>query len=81
MDVYVDLSQFIDVGAEIARNEKLLLNLVKQIQGKESRLSNESFVSRAPADIIEKERQALQDLMQQRVAAEEAIEKLRGLRS
>lgn len=81
MDVYVDLSQFIDVGAEITRNEKLLANLVKQIQGKESRLSNESFVSRAPADIIEKERQALQDLLQQRSAAEEAIDKLRKLSS
>ncbi len=49
MDVYVDLTQFIDVAAEISRNEKLLANLVKQIQGKEGRLSNESFVSRAPA--------------------------------
>ena len=79
MDVYVDLTQFIDVAAEISRNEKLLSNLVKQIQGKEGRLSNESFVSRAPADIIEKERQALSDLVSQRDAAEQAIEKLKKL--
>ncbi len=79
MDVYVDLTQFIDVPAEIARNEKLLQNLVKQIQGKEGRLSNESFVSKAPADIIAKERQALEDLISQRTSAEEAIEKLRSL--
>ena len=79
MDVYVDLTQFIDVAAEISRNEKLLSNLVKQIQGKEGRLSNESFVSRAPADIIEKERQALGELVSQRDAAEQAIEKLRKL--
>ncbi|MBU6174848.1 MAG: hypothetical protein KGQ60_13645, partial [Planctomycetes bacterium] len=70
---------FIDVAAEIARNEKLLANLVKQIQGKEGRLSNEAFVSRAPADIIEKERQALSELVSQRSATEEAIEKLRKL--
>lgn len=80
MDIYVDLTQFIDVDAEIARNEKLLANLVKQIQGKEGRLSNEAFVSKAPADIIDKERQALQDLVQQRTSAEEAIEKLRTLK-
>lgn len=79
MDVYVDLAQFIDVAAEIARNEKLLANLVKQIQGKEGRLSNEAFVSRAPAEIIEKERQALSELVSQRSATEEAIEKLRKL--
>jgi valyl-tRNA synthetase len=79
MDVYVDLTQFIDVAAEISRNEKLLSNLVKQIQGKEGRLNNESFVSRAPADIIEKERQALSELVSQRDAAEQAIEKLKKL--
>jgi valyl-tRNA synthetase len=79
MDVYVDLTQFIDVDAEISRNEKLLSNLVKQIQGKEGRLSNESFVSRAPADIIAKERQALDELVAQRNATEQAIEKLRRL--
>ena len=79
MDIYVDLTQFIDVEAEIVRNEKLLTNLIKQIQGKEGRLSNEAFVSKAPADIIDKERQALQDLIQQRASAEEAIAKLRTL--
>lgn len=79
MDVFVDLTQFIDVAAEISRNEKLLNNLVKQIQGKEGRLSNESFVSRAPADIIAKERQALEELISQRNVAEQAIEKLRHL--
>ncbi|MCY2984089.1 MAG: valine--tRNA ligase [Planctomycetota bacterium] len=79
MDVYVDLTQFIDVAAEISRNEKLLSNLVKQIQGKEGRLNNESFVSRAPADIIEKERQALSELVSQRDAAEQAILKLKKL--
>jgi valyl-tRNA synthetase len=75
----VDLTQFIDVAAEIARNEKLEANLVKQIQGKEGRLANEAFVSRAPADIIEKERQALSDLATQLAEVKEAINKLRAL--
>jgi valyl-tRNA synthetase len=79
MDVFVDLTQFIDVAAEIARNEKLEANLVKQIQGKEGRLANESFVSRAPADIIEKERQALSELVTQLAEVKEAINKLRTL--
>ncbi|MFN7731882.1 MAG: valine--tRNA ligase [Pirellula sp.] len=79
MDVIVDLSQFIDVAAEIARNEKLLANLVKQITGKESRLSNEAFVGKAPPDIIEKERQALSELIAQRSATEQALERLRQM--
>jgi len=79
MDVYVDLGQFLDVGAEITRNEKQLENLNKQIQGKESRLNNQAFVGKAPADIIDKERQALKELMEQRVVVEGALIKLRGL--
>jgi valyl-tRNA synthetase len=81
MDVYVDLSQFIDIAAEISRNEKLLANLIKQIQGKEGRLSNEAFVGKAPPDIIEKERQALSDLIAQRAATEQALERLKQMPS
>jgi valyl-tRNA synthetase len=79
MDVYVDLSQFLDVAAEIARNEKQLENLEKQIQGKESRLSNQAFVGKAPPEIIDKERQALSDLIAQRQGVQQALTKLRSL--
>jgi valyl-tRNA synthetase len=79
MDVYVDLTKFIDVPAEISRNEKLLGNIVKQIQGKEGRLSNEKFMSGAPADIVAKERQALEELIAQRTMAEQAIAKLKQM--
>jgi valyl-tRNA synthetase len=81
MDVYVDLSTWIDVAAEISRNEKLLVNLVKQIQGKEGRLSNEAFVGKAPPEIIEKERLALSELVAQRASTEQALERLRQMPS
>lgn len=79
MDVYVDLSQFLDVASEIARNEKHLENLEKQILGKESRLSNQAFVGKAPPEIIDKERQALSDLVAQRQGVQQALTKLRSL--
>jgi valyl-tRNA synthetase len=79
MEVYVDLSQFIDIGAEITRNEKLLVNLIKQIQGKEGRLSNEAFVGKAPPEVIDKERQALNELIAQRSATEQALDRLRQM--
>ncbi len=77
MDVYVDLSKFIDVGAEISRNEKLLQNIVKQIQDKEGKLSNESFVARAPVAVVEKERASLVELANQRELTEVALRNLR----
>ena len=46
MEVTVDLGKFIDVDAEIQRNEKLQENLAKQIEGKLAKLGNENFVSR-----------------------------------
>lgn len=73
IDVYVDLEQFIDVDAEIERNQKLLERLVKQISSKEQKLQNESFVSRAPADVVAKERESLEDLRQQQQSAERAL--------
>lgn len=79
MQITVDMGQFIDVKAELARQVKLKENLEKQIQGKQSKLGNASFVDRAPADVVEKERQSLAELQQQLVAANEAIEQLKKL--
>jgi valyl-tRNA synthetase len=78
MDVYVDLGKFIDVAAEIARNEKLLENLLRQIQDKQGKLSNENFVARAPAAVVAKERAALAELTSQRDSAEAALKNLRA---
>lgn len=80
MEVFVDLAAFIDVDAEIARNEKVVENFNKLIPAKEGKLSNEAFVSRAPADIIAKERESLADMIAQRDAATKAIETLRALK-
>ncbi|MGN6547204.1 MAG: valine--tRNA ligase [Aureliella sp.] len=77
MEVIVDLGKFIDVGAEIQRNEKLLENLVKQIAGKQSKLGNASFVERAPAEVVDKERASLAELEQQRESVVTALGKLK----
>ncbi len=77
VEVHVDLEKFIDVEAELSRLEKLLGQLLKQITGKESKLSNENFVSRAPAEVVEKERATLDDLLNQRQSVEGDINKLK----
>lgn len=77
IEVHVDLEKFIDFGAELTRLEKLLGQLTKQIGGKESKLGNENFVARAPADVVEKERESLSDLRRQRDSVEGDIQRLR----
>ncbi|TWU33322.1 valine--tRNA ligase [Novipirellula artificiosorum] len=76
IDVHVDLEKFIDVEAELARLEKLLDQLVKQITGKQQKLSNENFVSRAPAEVVAKERDSLEDLQKQRKSVQSDIQRL-----
>lgn len=80
MEVCVDLGSFIDVAAEISRNEKQEANLEKQIAGKTAKLSNASFVDRAPPDVVEKERASLNDLEQQLESVRQALVKLRQLK-
>ncbi|MEM7316989.1 MAG: class I tRNA ligase family protein, partial [Planctomycetota bacterium] len=78
IDVHVDLGKFLDVDAELKRLEKLLGQLVKQITGKEQKLGNENFVSRAPQEVVEKERESLSDLQRQRQSVEGDIQRLKS---
>jgi valyl-tRNA synthetase len=76
MEVYVDLKDFIDVDAERARLEGEEKKLTGQIKGKEAKLGNEKFVSRAPEAVVEKERQQLAQLREKLAAVIAALAKL-----
>ncbi|MCE5303489.1 MAG: valine--tRNA ligase [Planctomycetaceae bacterium] len=76
MDVFVDLADLIDVPAEIARKKQEIEKLTGFIASKEKKLANKSFVERAPADVVQKERDSLKDLQDQRAAAHEALDSL-----
>ncbi len=77
VDVHVDLEKFIDVDAELGRLEKLLSQITGQISGKENKLNNESFVSRAPVAIVDKERESLTGLREQYASVRSDINRLR----
>ena len=77
IEVFVDLKNFIDVDAEIERNEKLLEKMQNQIQGKQKKLANENFVARAPEDVVQRERDGLEKLEQEVASVEKALEALR----
>jgi len=63
--VEIYLAGLVDTDKERERLQARRKKLVEDIQKTEARLGNEGFVSRAPAEIIEKERQKLADLRAQ----------------
>lgn len=76
MEVHLDISDFFDVEAEkkrLASEQDKLAKYVKSINGK---LSNENFVSRAPAEVVQAERDKLAEVEEQLAAVEAALAKL-----
>ncbi len=61
-DMQIYVAGVIDPAAERTRLQKELENLEKQINGLTGKLSNDSFVGRAPADVVQRERDRLADL-------------------
>lgn len=61
MEVLVPMAGLIDKDAELARLQKSLDKLKKEVGRFEGKLSNERFVSNAPDDVIAKEREKLED--------------------
>lgn len=78
-EVHVDLKDFIDVEAELTRLCKEEEKIGKLIGGKEAKLSQASFVEKAPKEVVEKERQQLAQYQQQRTDLQGAIDRLRKL--
>ncbi len=56
MKVLIPLAGLIDKDAELTRLNKEIEKLEKTVKAIESKLSNEKFVARAPADVVEKEK-------------------------
>lgn len=61
LEVLVPMAGIIDVDAELTRLERETERLVKEVSRFESKLGNANFVDRAPADVVRKEREKLED--------------------
>jgi valyl-tRNA synthetase len=79
LELFVDLKEFIDIDAERARLSKERDQTAGMISGKEKKLSNENFVSRAPADVVQREREQLQQLHEQLKSIHDALAELDSL--
>jgi valyl-tRNA synthetase len=64
--VFVPLGDAIDLGRECGRLGTEVDRLRKLVESQEKKLGNEQFVSRAPADVVERERQKLSTWKDQR---------------
>ena len=80
IEVYVDLAGVIDVEAEAARKRDDLVRLETLVAAKEKKLANANFVGRAPAEVVQKERDSLKDLQDQLAATAAVMERLRRMR-
>ena len=60
-DGYIPLEGLIDTAEELDRQQKKLVEVNKHIQGAHGKLNNEKFVGKAPADVVQKERDKLNE--------------------
>jgi valyl-tRNA synthetase len=61
MEVLVPMAGLIDKDAELKRLDKELERLNKEIARLEGKLNNGKFTAKAPAEVVEKEKDKLQD--------------------
>ena len=74
--IHIPLGDLVDFEAERARLKKELDTMESEIKRAEGKLSNEGFVSRAPAAVVEAEKAKLEKYKEKRDSIKEAIAKL-----
>ncbi|MDY0135600.1 MAG: valine--tRNA ligase [Thiomicrospira sp.] len=62
MNILIPMAGLIDKDAELARLKKEIDRLQNEQSRLDAKLSNDSFVARAPAEVVAKEREKLQDI-------------------
>jgi valyl-tRNA synthetase len=77
--VFVPLKGLVDVAEEEKRLLKEIGKLDKEIEQFSKKLENPSFVDRAPADIVVKEKAKLAEATSKKAVLEESLEKIRNL--
>jgi len=64
LEILVPLAGLIDVEAEVARLQKEIAKLEKDVSRLSAKLANESFVAKAPTEVVEAEREKLRGQQQ-----------------
>jgi valyl-tRNA synthetase len=75
---YVSLAGHIDLPTEVKRIEKQIADRQKSRDGVKAKLANEKFVSSAPPEVVQQQRDTLADLEKQIAALEENLKDLKS---
>ncbi|WP_018946329.1 valine--tRNA ligase [Thioalkalivibrio sp. AKL17] len=79
MQLLIPLAGLIDKDAELARLDKEIDKLDKNLEQSEKRLANESFVDRAPAEVVQKERDRVAEMQATREQLAAQRERIRAM--
>jgi valyl-tRNA synthetase len=77
-EAFVPLAGLIDVEAEAQRQEKQRAELEARLRAACAKLGNRNFVERAPAEVVQQQRDLVEELEAQLRAIEESLRALRG---
>jgi valyl-tRNA synthetase len=76
-EIRVSLEGLIDTAAEIKRLEKQLADKLKNLHASRAKLENSGFLGRAPADVVQQQRDLVSDLQEQIRTMETSLAELR----
>jgi valyl-tRNA synthetase len=79
MQLLIPLAGLIDKDAELARLDKEIAKLDKNLEQSEKRLANASFVDRAPAEVVQKERDRVAEMQASRDQLATQRERIRAM--
>ena len=78
VEVFANLAEHMDIPAEIARNEAVLKKIEVEIAKLQGKLSNEGFLAKAPAAVVEGERKSLGEAQDRRQKVLATLAELRS---
>ena len=78
LEIAIPLAGLLDLDAERARLTKELRKIEAELDARNRKLGNESFLERAPAEIVEKERSIQREFAEKKRRVEATLSALDG---
>ena len=73
VEIFVPLRGLLDLEKETARLEKEIAQTVKEQERLEGKLNNPGFISKAPVEVVDKEREKLEQVSQRKASLEKRL--------
>lgn len=77
-EAFLPLEGLVDLDREVQRLEKEVARIQSQMMGIEKKLSNENFISRAPEEVVAKEREKAESWRGQLLKLREKLDQFKG---